>query len=156
MQLPFAETRQTVLFVCSMGFAVGAAVVCVRFDRNQCQKGGMQCMFGRGTGCDQMDVREGELMMSLLSLSLFASVCSMLEPTHVMFVRLHVVVAGSKCQTRRFLFRAGGSHCVFVACPAHCPNTQPPPLSCCQSLSRERMCCVWASPPFQTLTRVGN
>ena len=69
MHLPFAETRRTVLFGCWMGFAVGAAVVCVRFDRNQCQKGGMQLMLGRGTGCDQMDVREGELMMSLLSLS---------------------------------------------------------------------------------------
>ena len=51
-------------------------------------------------------------MMSLLSL-FFASVCLMLEPIYVMFVRLYVV-AGAQCETRPFLSRAGGSHCVFV------------------------------------------
>ena len=55
-------------------------------------------------------------MMSLLSL-FFASVCLMLEPIHSICVRLHCV-AGAQCQTRPILSRAGGSHCVFVVCPA--------------------------------------
>ena len=54
--------------------------------------------------------------MSLLSL-FFASVCLMLEPIHSICVRLHCV-AGAQCQTRPILSRAGGSHCVFVVCPA--------------------------------------
>ena len=72
--------------------------------------------------------------MSLLSLSLFASVCLMLEPIYVMLVRLDVV--GAQCETRPFLSRVGGSHCVFVVCLllAQCANTQPPLLCCCHSL----------------------
>ena len=34
-----------------------------------------------------------------------------------MCVHLHLV-AGARCPTRPFLPRAGGSHCVFVVCPA--------------------------------------
>ena len=49
--------------------------------------------------------------MSLLSLSLFASVCLIIEPIHVIFVRLYVI-AGAQCETRPISFRAGGSHCV--------------------------------------------
>ena len=56
-------------------------------------------------------------MMSLVSLSLFASVCPIVELVHFMFVRLHIV-AGAQCETRPILSRAGGSHCVFVVCPA--------------------------------------
>ena len=56
-------------------------------------------------------------MMSLVSLSLFASVCPMLEPIRVMRMRLHIV-ARAECETRPILSRAGGSHCVFVVCPA--------------------------------------
>ena len=39
----------------------------------------------------------------------------MLEAIHVMFVRVDVL-AGAQCQTRPFLFHAGGSHRAFVAC----------------------------------------
>ena len=45
-------------------------------------------------------------MMSLLSLSLFASVCLMVERNHVIFVRVHLV-AGAEWQTRPLVSRAG-------------------------------------------------
>ena len=69
-----------------------------------------------------------------------------------MFVRLHCV-AGAQCQTRPFLSRAGGSHCVFVVCPAgSVPKTRNHLLCVADSLSRERMCGVRASGPLQTLS----
>ena len=51
LQLPFAETRRTAWFGCGVDLEVCAVVVCVRFDRYQCHKGGMQCMFGQIPHC---------------------------------------------------------------------------------------------------------
>ena len=56
VQLPFFERRWTVWFGCWELLGVGDVVVCVRFGGYQCHKGGMLCIFGHGTGCDQMDV----------------------------------------------------------------------------------------------------
>ena len=94
--------------------------------------------------------------MSLLSLCVFASVCLMLEPIHVMFVRLDVV-AGAQCQTRPFPFRAGGSHCVFVVLSCWLSAQTRSHLFCAGViLSRQRMCGVWAPAPLQLLTPFGN
>ena len=54
--------------------------------------------------------------MSLLSLSLFASVCLIIELIYVIFVRLYVM-AGAQCETRPFLSRARG-YIVFLLCCA--------------------------------------